>query len=29
MDGRPIQKLFLPASILAGAIGLMLGPGVA
>ncbi len=27
MDGRPIQKLFLPVSFLAGAIGLMLGPG--
>lgn len=29
MHWRPAQKLFLPASILAGAIGLILGPGVA
>src|SRR5690554_64645 len=28
MHWRPAQKLFLPASILAGAIGLLLGPGV-
>ncbi|BES73361.1 sodium/glutamate symporter [Marinobacter nanhaiticus D15-8W] len=28
MNWRPAQKLFLPASILAGAIGLILGPGV-
>lgn len=28
MHWRPAQKLFLPASILAGAIGLILGPGV-
>lgn len=28
MYWRPAQKLFLPASILAGAIGLILGPGV-
>lgn len=28
MHWRPAQKLFLPASILAGAIGLVLGPGV-
>ncbi|MDX1551651.1 MAG: sodium:glutamate symporter [Marinobacter sp.] len=28
MHWRPAQKLFLPASILAGAVGLMLGPGV-
>lgn len=28
MHWRPAQKLFLPASILAGAVGLILGPGV-
>ncbi|ROO31858.1 sodium/glutamate symporter [Salinisphaera orenii] len=28
MHWRPAQQLFLPASILAGAIGLLLGPGV-
>lgn len=28
MHWRPAQKLFLPASILAGAIGLLFGPGV-
>lgn len=28
MQWRPAQKLFLPASILAGVIGLLLGPGV-
>lgn len=28
MHWRPAQKLFLPASILAGVIGLLLGPGV-
>ncbi len=28
MHWRPAQKLFLPASILAGGIGLLLGPGV-
>lgn len=28
MHWRPAQKLFLPASILAGAVGLLLGPGV-